>query len=376
MWPSEQSGGGLMRVEYDALSQAAAEERALRNELIRVQDERRAAVLPPAALGRILPSEELLAAVARADEVTRRRLWDQAHRCQDLHETLRAFRNDVRRLDEDVADRFEALRGGAGMSGVVPTGTRMESIALLGGLPAEVQAVVRPLVQPLLEQWDSLVGDHEAVHEAAQRWRAMGRHVDDLGRRQHRTVEDTEPGWVGLAQRGWASAAGEVGTGLAVLADRSLDVGDCLDEAASAVRETERLVRELVRELVEWAALTLAVSAVTGLVTLGASTLAGAATAAARAAVTGSRIAVLIGRLAAVLRRIQDRVDAYRAWVQGLSTVRRVVVERAEKQVVSVVVKKPLRGEIADATGVDGQPLEPLESLVDARRREHEVPTG
>ena len=77
-----------------------------------------------------------------------------------------------------------------------------------------------------------------------------------------------------------------------------------------------------------------------------------------------------------MLRRIQDRVDAYRAWVQGLSTVRRVVVERAEKQVVSVVVKKPLRGEIADATGIDGQPLEPLESLVDARRREHEVPTG
>jgi hypothetical protein len=111
MWPSEQSAGGLMRVEYDALSHAAAEERALRNELIRVQDERRAAALPPAALGRILPSEELLAAVARADEVTRRRLWDQAHRCQDLHETLRAFRNDVRRVDEDVADRFEALLG-------------------------------------------------------------------------------------------------------------------------------------------------------------------------------------------------------------------------------------------------------------------------
>ena len=111
MWPSEESAGGLMRVEYDALSHAAAEERALRNELIRVQDERRAAALPPAALGRILPSEELLAAVARADEVTRRRLWDQAHRCQDLHETLRAFRNDVRRVDEDVADRFEALLG-------------------------------------------------------------------------------------------------------------------------------------------------------------------------------------------------------------------------------------------------------------------------
>jgi hypothetical protein len=111
MWPSsELSAGGLMRVEYDVVSQAAVAERALRNELIRVQDERRAAALPPAALGRILPGEELLAAVGRADEATRRRIWDQAHRCQELHETLRAFRNDVRRVDEDVAGRFESLR--------------------------------------------------------------------------------------------------------------------------------------------------------------------------------------------------------------------------------------------------------------------------
>jgi hypothetical protein len=262
------------------------------------------------------------------------------------------------------------------MSGVVLRGTRMESVALLGSLPAEVQAVIRPLVQPLLEQWDSLVGDHEAVHEAAERWRAMGRHVDDLGRRQHRAIGDTEQGWVGLAQRGWAASAAEVGTGLEDLAGRSLDVGACLDEAAAAVRETERLVRDLVRELVEWAALTLAVSAVTGLVTLGASTLAGAATAAARAAVTGSRIASLLTRLAAVLRHIQQRVDAYRAWVEGLLFARRTVVEQAEKQVVSAVLKKPLRGEMSEATGIDGRPVPPLESLVDARAREPSLPVA
>ena len=203
------------------------------------------------------------------------------------------------------------------MTGVASSGTRLESVALLAALPVEVRDVIRPLVQPLLEQWDSLVGDHEAVREAADRWRSMGRHLDDLGRRQHRTVEDTGVGWVGLAAGGWTVAGAEVGRGLEELADRSLDVGDCLDEAASAVHETERLVRDLVRELLEWAALTLAVSAVTGLVTLGASTLAGAASAAAKAAVTGSRIAALVRRLAAVLRRIQDRVDAYRGLGPG-----------------------------------------------------------
>lgn len=109
MWPSgEQASGGVMRVEYDALTRAAVEERAVRNALVRVQKERRGATLPPAALGRILPGEELLAAVRRADDAVRRRLWDGAHRCQDLHETLQEFSDDVRLVDEDVAGRFEA----------------------------------------------------------------------------------------------------------------------------------------------------------------------------------------------------------------------------------------------------------------------------
>lgn len=258
---------------------------------------------------------------------------------------------------------------GGTSGGVALRGTSMESVALLGALPAEVQAVIRPLVQPLLDQWDSLVGDHDAVREAADRWRALGRHVDDLAHRQQRIVDDTATGWAGLAQRSFAETGAEVGAGLEELARRSLDIGDCLDLAAAAVHETEQLVRELVRELLEWAALTLAVSAVTGLVTLGASTLAGAAAAAARAAVTGSRITALIRRLAAVLRRIQDRVDAYRDWVQGLSTVRRRVVERVEKQVVSVVVKRPVRDAVADATGMDGHYREPLAGLVRAAAR-------
>jgi uncharacterized protein YukE len=262
------------------------------------------------------------------------------------------------------------------VSGVALAPTRLESVALLGSLPAEVQAIIRPLVQPLLEQWDSLVGDHDAVREAADRWRGVGHHLEDLAHRQRRAVADTEVGWAGLAQLSWTEAGVEVGRGLEELAERSRDIGACLEEAATAVHETERLVRELVRELLEWAALTLAVSAVTGLVTLGASTVAGAATAAAKAAVTGSRIAALVRRLAAVLRRIQDRVDAYRDWVQGLPGVRRMVVERAEQQVVSTLVKKPLRGATSEATGMDGQVREPVEDLLATQWRPLAAPSG
>ncbi|WP_457207151.1 hypothetical protein [Nocardioides sp. P5_C9_2] len=261
------------------------------------------------------------------------------------------------------------------MSGIAVRSTRLESVALLGSLPDEVQAIMRPLVQPLLEQWDSVVGDHQAVREAAERWRGTGRHLHDLARRQHGTVDDTEGRWIGLAQCSWTESGRDVGVDLEALAERCTLIGACLDEASVAVHETERLVRDLVRELLEWAALTLAVSAVTGLVTLGASTVAGAATAAARAAVTGARITALVRRLAAVLHGIRLRVDAYRDWVQGLSFVRRQVVERAEKQVVGVVVKKPLRGATSEATGMDGQVREPLGALASARSRTRPWPS-
>lgn len=112
MWPTSQlDAGGVLRVDYDAVTQAAAAQRSLRNELIRCQDERRDAQLPAGALGTILPSEDLLEAVRTADRATRRRMWVEAQRCQDLHEDLRAFRNDVQAVDADVAAVFASLRG-------------------------------------------------------------------------------------------------------------------------------------------------------------------------------------------------------------------------------------------------------------------------
>lgn len=110
MWPTSTVGaGGVLRVDYEAVTHTAAAQRGLRNELIRCQAERRDAQLPAGALGKILPSEDLLQAVGAADEATRQRMWGEAHRCQDLHEIVRLFRNDVRDVDGDMADVFTAL---------------------------------------------------------------------------------------------------------------------------------------------------------------------------------------------------------------------------------------------------------------------------
>lgn len=253
------------------------------------------------------------------------------------------------------------------MSGVVLTGTRMESLALLGSLPGPVQDIIRPLLEPLLASWDALVGDDEAVHESAARWRGLATHLEVLGHQQVRTVEDSDAAWLGLAQRSFADAATEVAVELDELARRATDVGSCLDEAAIAVRQTEQLVRDLIRELIEWAALNLAVAAATALVTLGASAIAGASAAAAKAAVTASRIAGLVRRLAALLRRLKARVDDYRAWVKRQSKVERFVLGRLEDEAKSTVAQQ--------VTGLDGDVIPPAKGLLDTLVSEPQVPT-
>lgn len=253
------------------------------------------------------------------------------------------------------------------MSAIVLVGTRMESLALLASLPAPVQEIIRPLVEPLLERWDALVGDDDAVHESAVRWRGLAAHLDHLGRQQARTVEDSDLAWLGRAQRSFADAAGEVAVELDELSRRAVDVSSCLDEAAIAVRQTQRWVGELIHELLEWAALSLVVSAATALVTLGASALAGATAAAARAAVTASRIATLVRQLAAVLRRLRARVDDYRAWVERQSRVQRFVLAKAEGRAKSAAART--------ATGWDGNYQDPARRIAGARMSELRTPS-
>ena len=139
--------------------------------------------------------------------------------------------------------------------------------ASIGALGAEIAAVMRPLLRPLIEQWESLTGDHEAVHATAARWREMARGIDTVADTQRAAATAVAPEWEGRAHEAFAVATDDAVRDMRRLAERTADVGDLLDEAAAAVHEAELLVASLIRELIEWAALSLAVSAATGLVT-------------------------------------------------------------------------------------------------------------
>lgn len=206
--------------------------------------------------------------------------------------------------------------------------------AQLGALGGEIAAVMRPLLAPLLEKWEWVTGDDEQVHATAHRWRAMSDGLTQVADAQRVTADRVAGEWEGRASDAFDDAVEEVLRDLREVAERTGDVADLLDQAAVAVRETERIVGDLVRELIEWAAVSLVISAAGAIVTLGASAAAGAAAAAAKAGMVGARIAAQLGRLALELRRIQLVLGVYQSWVTSLTFVQRRLVSVAERVMV------------------------------------------
>jgi hypothetical protein len=123
----------------------------------------------------------------------------------------------------------------------------------------------------------------------------------------------------------------------------------------------EELVAGIIRELIEWALLTLAVNAALSLVTLGASAVAGAAAAAAEAAVAYSRIASVLTKVAQALARI----------AQLLKAVKAMKFFSAEGLVFKTILVKGmlLKPVVSAGTGLTGSPLEVAgDTLRDAAR--------
>ena len=223
--------------------------------------------------------------------------------------------------------------------------------AQLGALGGEIAGIMRPLLAPLLEKWEWVTGDDEQVHGTARRWRVMSEAVSQVAFDEESAVARVAGEWEGAAQQSFDDAVEEVVRDLKEIAVRTSDVADLLDEAALAVRRAEEIVRDLIRELIEWAAMSLAISAAGAIITLGASAAAGAAAAAAKAGLVGARIAAQLSQLAVELRRIQLLLGVYQSWIKSLGF--------AQKRLVSTVQGMVVKG----LTPLDGKWKQPAMDL-------------
>ncbi len=183
-------------------------------------------------------------------------------------------------------------------------------MAPLDGL---VDSILRPVVAPLADMFDAVTGDAEEVRSTAERWRSLASTLDQLVDHHRDVIVPMAGGWEGEAHEAFAAAMSELLEQVQGLADSTKETAEFLDDAAMEIEVAEELVATIIRELIEWALLSLAVGLALSLLTAGASAAAGAAAAAARGAVAYSKIATALAKVAQLLNQLAALLRAVKA---------------------------------------------------------------
>ncbi|KRF37676.1 WXG100 family type VII secretion target [Nocardioides sp. Soil805] len=222
----------------------------------------------------------------------------------------------------------------------------------MSGFLDAIYSIMKPLLNPLVDKWDSVTGDAQAVYDTSGKWKGMAESMRAISQYEVDAADLTSDGWRGLSGESYRAAVAELADYMDQIAGQMDGVSGFLDQAAEEVHNAEQLCQQLVYELVEWAAISLAVSAAGAVFTFGASAAAGAAAAAAKAGVTGAKIANLLRKVAAALKKVAAAIKAYKAWLKTLSFKQKFLFKAA--------VEKPI---VRAITQLDGDYKGPLYGL-------------
>ncbi|AUG76551.1 hypothetical protein CFP65_1668 [Kitasatospora sp. MMS16-BH015] len=183
----------------------------------------------------------------------------------------------------------------------------------LSPLGSVVDEIMRPLVEPLAEPLESVTGDPEGLQAAAELWRRQAAELREVVADQRRDRAALGYDWQGPAAEAFQRELAEYEQALLEEAEDLDGTAALLDEAAEQCRFAQDLVETVIRELIEWAIVTLAASLAFSVVTAGISLAAEAAAAAAESAVAATRIAALVRKLATALKKVEEAMKALKA---------------------------------------------------------------
>ncbi|MFD9125429.1 WXG100 family type VII secretion target [Kitasatospora sp. NPDC059571] len=190
------------------------------------------------------------------------------------------------------------------VSGAVDAYTKINQ--WMSPMSSVIDEIMRPIVEPLAEPLEFVTGDPEGLTAAADLWRRQAAELRETVADQRRDRADLAHGWQGAAADAFQQELAAYEDALEAEADDMEATAELLDEAAAESRMAQDLVETVIRELIEWALITLAASIAFSVVTAGISLAAEAAAAAAEGGIASARIASLVARLARALKKIEQ----------------------------------------------------------------------
>lgn len=250
----------------------------------------------------------------------------------------------------------------------------------MSGFDSAVDAIMRPLVEPLAEHLEAVTGDDEGIAEAAKLWRDQASELRDLIADQRRDRADLAHEWTGQAAEAFQGHLAEMEAALEQEAADMDAVADVLEQAGAQAKLAEQVVETLIRELIEWAIIELAVALATSIITVGASAAAAAATAVAQAGIVSSRIARILHELATELKAFVNIIKLLKK-AKKMSKVKKikpwtwhhlknpVEAEKFLKATAAKTALKPLKGAVRlgmGGLGFSGDPTQALGPIAQA----------
>ncbi|MFF4701373.1 WXG100 family type VII secretion target [Streptomyces chattanoogensis] len=176
----------------------------------------------------------------------------------------------------------------------------------MSGMDSIVDDIMRPLVEPLADQLEFVTGDPETLNEAAKLWRDKASELRDVVADQRRDRADLMHEWTGQSAEAFQNNLAELETAMEAEADDMDKTAEVLEGAAEQAQFAQEMVETVIRELIEWALITLAAAVALSVVTAGVSLAAEAAAAAAESGIASARIASLVARLARELKSLAN----------------------------------------------------------------------
>ncbi|MEU9111864.1 WXG100 family type VII secretion target [Streptomyces sp. NPDC048483] len=176
----------------------------------------------------------------------------------------------------------------------------------MSGMDSVVDDIMRPLVEPLADELEFVTGDPETLKEAAKLWREKSDELRNIVADQRRDRADLAHEWTGQSADAFQNNLAELETAMEAEADDMDKTAEVLEGAAEQAEFAQEMVETVIRELIEWALISLAAAVALSVVTAGVSLAAEAAAAAAESGIASARIATLVARLAKELKALAN----------------------------------------------------------------------
>ncbi|MEU5212252.1 WXG100 family type VII secretion target [Streptomyces sp. NPDC020742] len=176
----------------------------------------------------------------------------------------------------------------------------------------------------VMDKLEKVTGMPTQLTHAALEWKAQGEALHKVAEGLRSAARQLPDHWEGEASEGFGRGMGKI---VDAIDETGKDMGrtaTILSQAAAECKMAEDAIIEIIREAIEWAAVTLAAMVVTDILTLGLATVVDGLVADAEVAVFIGRIEKVSTGLAKTLRELMKAVKEFKSGAKSFNEARKV----------------------------------------------------